>query len=190
MSIPEIKNLPSKYESKSYQHEKDYQSPVRVSCMREVFKDVGQVWLDLGKSGTDLNFMISSPIFRHRDDDEFESLNELHKSSGYSLVQDELEDPMLQCMHFFQAKDATLLDLQKLLLLGILYCKGSRIGKSTMLYPIIVQDVKSTPVLQFRSPDDQRETVLAQKEQNKAEMDNIISPHRISAKKADQAETR
>ena len=39
--------------------------------MREVFKDVGQVWNDLGKKGTDLNYMISTPIFRHKDDAEY-----------------------------------------------------------------------------------------------------------------------
>ena len=36
-----------------------------------------------------------------------------------------------------QASDETFLDVSKLLLLAVLYCKGSRIGKSNLIYPLI-----------------------------------------------------
>ena len=47
-----------------------------------------------------------------------------------------------------EANDNTKLDVTRLLLLGLLYCKGSRIGKSNFLFPLLTQDhnlVASTP---------------------------------------------
>ena len=47
-----------------------------------------------------------------------------------------------------EAKDNTKLDVTRLLLLGLLYCKGSRIGKSNFLFPLLTQDqnlLASTP---------------------------------------------
>ena len=100
--------------------------------------------------------MISSPIFRHKDDEEYYDLNELHRNVARILVKDDSEEAMIECISRYQASDNTLLDIQKLLLLGVLYCKGSRIGKSNLLYPLIVHDVKL--VHTSASPLDQRET--------------------------------
>ena len=39
-----------------------------------------------------------------------------------------------------EANDNTKLDVDRLLLLGLLYCKGSRIGKSNFLFPLLTKD--------------------------------------------------
>ena len=36
--------------------------------MRQVFSILGTIWSDIGKINTDLNMMLSSPLFRHKDD--------------------------------------------------------------------------------------------------------------------------
>ena len=43
----------------------DYDSPIKVKYMRQVFAFLGTVWSDIGKADTDLNLMLSSPLFRH-----------------------------------------------------------------------------------------------------------------------------
>ena len=142
-AIPEIKDLPTNLQVPTHQQikdAKDYDSGVRVGCMRTIFKQVGQTWNDLGKQGSDLNMMLSAPIFRHKEDPEYEELKELHGSIGVSLVNDDTEEAMLEIVSKYEATDTTLLDIQKLLLLGVLYCKGSRIGKSNLLYPLIIRD--------------------------------------------------
>ena len=91
-----------------------------MKCLRESFTMLGSVWADIGKQGTDLNFLVSSPTLRHPEDTQIEIVE---------------EDPSLIAK--FEATDTTWLDFSKLLLLGTLYCKGSRIGKSNILYPLL-----------------------------------------------------
>ena len=43
----------------------DYQSPVKVRWMRQAFTFLGTEWNDIGKANTGLNFILSSPLFRH-----------------------------------------------------------------------------------------------------------------------------
>ena len=60
----------------------DYDSPVKVKHMRSIFSFLGTIWNDLGKPDTDLNLMLSSPLFRHEMDVKAAKLNEeLGKSS-------------------------------------------------------------------------------------------------------------
>lgn len=46
--------------------------------MRKVFMIIGAIWSDIGKANTDLNCMLSSPLFRHKNDVDF---NKLHENS-------------------------------------------------------------------------------------------------------------
>ena len=42
--------------------------------MRQVFSILGTIWSDIGKINTDLNMMLSSPLFRHKDDPDAEKI--------------------------------------------------------------------------------------------------------------------
>ena len=43
--------------------------------MRKAFSILGSIWTDIGKANTDLNLMLSSPLFRHLDDPDFDKIN-------------------------------------------------------------------------------------------------------------------
>ena len=108
--------------------------------MRQAFKVLGPIWNDIGRTGTDLNYMLSSLLFRHKEDPQYsaqqafeEQARALHglETGGISL------EPKLMVS---EANDNTKLDITRLLLLGLLYCKGSRIGKSNFLFPLLTKD--------------------------------------------------
>ena len=50
---------------------RDYEGYVGVKYMRQAFKTLGPIWNDIGKKGTDLNYMLSSLLFRHRADPDY-----------------------------------------------------------------------------------------------------------------------
>ena len=52
----------------------DYDNPVKVKWMRQAFIFLGPEWSDIGKENTALNYMLSSPLFRHRYDPDYEKL--------------------------------------------------------------------------------------------------------------------
>ena len=60
----------------------DYQSPVKVRWMRQAFTFLGTEWNDIGKENTGLNFIISSPLFRHKQDPDYEKLLNEYRSLG------------------------------------------------------------------------------------------------------------
>lgn len=41
--------------------------------MRQAFQKLGPVWNDIGREGTDLNYMLSSLLFRHKSDSQYEA---------------------------------------------------------------------------------------------------------------------
>ena len=45
--------------------------------MRQVFSILGTIWSDIGKINTDLNMMLSSPLFRHKDDPDAEKITKV-----------------------------------------------------------------------------------------------------------------
>ena len=49
------------------------------------------------------------------------------------------ETRVMKLMNEIEAGDETLFDFQKLLLLGILFCKGSRVGKSSLVFPLVTR---------------------------------------------------
>ena len=53
----------------------DYDAPIKVKHMRCIFNYLGSVWADIGKHDTDLNLMLSSPVFRHCSDPDRTKLN-------------------------------------------------------------------------------------------------------------------
>ena len=105
--------------------------------MKQVFAEQGKDWNNIGKENTDLNYMLSSPTFRHQDDPNIKKfqaqINLCNKISNDDLC------ALSRIISLNQVNDESLFDLSKLLLLGVLYCKGSRIGKSNLLYPLITQ---------------------------------------------------
>ena len=107
--------------------------------MKEAFKPLGLVWGDIGRKGTDLNYMLSSLMFRHKDDVDYEEQNAFEEQARalHGLSDIECEEARLQIK---EANDDTKLDVDRLLLLGLLYCKGSRIGKSNFLFPVLTKD--------------------------------------------------
>ena len=52
----------------------DYNSPIKAKFMRQVFGELGIIWNNIGKENTDLNYMLSSPMFRHQDDPNVKKL--------------------------------------------------------------------------------------------------------------------
>lgn len=86
--------------------------------------------------------MLSSPLFRHKDDPDAEKIllpkpvlsTTLNEESGTprgtpgnSEKDDKIEQPIDEEN---QATEETLFDMPQLMLMAVLYCKGSRIGKS------------------------------------------------------------
>ena len=55
--------------------------------MRKAFQILGSVWGDIGKANTDLNLMLSSPLFRHQDDKNFNKIkNEVEGVSEHRIL--------------------------------------------------------------------------------------------------------
>lgn len=53
----------------------DYVSPIKAKFMRQVFGPaLGSIWTEIGKADSELNLMLSSPIFRHLNDYEGEKM--------------------------------------------------------------------------------------------------------------------
>lgn len=113
----------------------DYDSPVKVKHMRSIFSYLGTVWNDLGKPDTDLNLMLSSPLFRHEMDANAAKLSEELGKSSEAGSED--KDAMKRVLSENQTDDESLLSMWRLVLFAVLYCKGSRIGKSGLLYPLL-----------------------------------------------------
>ena len=55
--------------------------------------------------------------------------------------EDEEEEPLRRATRRNQVNEDTLFDTSKLLLLGILFCKGSRVGKTTLLFPLVTRQI-------------------------------------------------
>ena len=120
--------------------------------LRSVFVHAfGKSWLDVGRKDTELNILLSSPIFRHANDAEAAELRRKTDAAclDYQPIapkangteQNQLaENPTLRAIKEHQAAEETLFDVPQLLLLGALYCKGSRVGKSSLLFPLITRD--------------------------------------------------
>ena len=109
--------------------------------------------------------MLSLPLFRHSRDPDIDKITNALREVGlkkpkssntantsannvssdvYGAEGDEHqsqqqmdEQAMMRAIEENQATDETLLDMSKLLLLAALYCKGSRIGKSNLLFPLM-----------------------------------------------------
>ena len=64
----------------------DYDSPVKVRWMWQAFTFLGPYWSDIGKANTGLNFMLSSPLFRHRDDPDCEKLHSAFQTLGLATT--------------------------------------------------------------------------------------------------------
>ena len=49
----------------------DYDGPVKAKFLRQVFVHAfgGKVWQEVGKAGSGINLLFSSPIFRHANDE-------------------------------------------------------------------------------------------------------------------------
>ena len=104
--------------------------------MKSIFCFLGTVWGDIGKPDTDLNLMLSSPLFRHELDSNAAKLNEeLGKTADDP--ESDTKDAMKRVLSENQINDDSLLSMWKLILFAVLYCKGSRIGKSGLLFPML-----------------------------------------------------
>ena len=77
--------------------------------MKEAFKPLGLVWGDIGRKGTDLNYMLSSLMFRHKDDVDYEEQNAFEEQARALHGLDvECEEARLQIK---EANDDTKLDV-------------------------------------------------------------------------------
>ena len=121
----------------------DYHSPVKAKFMRKNFIILGSVWSDIGKPNTDLNMMLSNPLFRHKEDSDKDKIdqNVEERRSRSTNDSESDEDAAIRASVENQANDDTLFDMSRLILFAVLYCKGSRIGKSNMLFPLIMRQV-------------------------------------------------
>jgi len=70
----------------------DYYSPIKAKHMRKICLILGSIWTDIGKLNTDLNMMLSSPLFRHKDDPDAEKIL-LPKSTLSTTLNEEVCTP-------------------------------------------------------------------------------------------------
>ena len=61
----------------------EFHRPVKVKCMRQVFSILGTEWNEIGKADTDLNLMLSSPLFRHQCDSENATIKRLLRKASF-----------------------------------------------------------------------------------------------------------
>ena len=117
--------------------------------MREVFARLGSEWNEIGKPFSDLNLILSAPIFRHQCDADVNRIAKVFRRASldsstmhHAVDMDDSQqniDPFRKAIADNQANDETLLDAVKLMLLAVLYCKGSRLGKSNLLFPLLTR---------------------------------------------------